>query len=323
MTKNRPKISVVMAVYNPKEDWLSQQLISISKQDFRDFELILGNDCSSSISQERLLELAKCALPDINITVFTNPQNSGSTITFERLTERADGEYIAYCDQDDIWEADKLSSLLYLFNTPGTVLSYSDVSVIDEDGKKLSDSITHLRRRHVFYEGDGLFDKLLFKNFVPGCAMLVRADIAKLALPFEPKMVHDHYLALFCSLHGTLAFTKKPLVRYRLHSKNQTSVLAGVFDKKSYIEKRISRSYDMYVSLKARFEGKGYDDILKKAVFWSGARLKYANKKYGQAINMLRYMGFEKSFTLFELFALPLPEHAFKRALSAIKGGKI
>lgn len=102
-----------------------------------------------------------------------NSENLGSNRTFEKLTLAAKGRYIAYCDQDDIWLPEKLSSLEKQLVEDEAVLICSDVFVIDGRGEKVAASITKLRRRHKFLEGSNLTDSLLFRNFVMGCTMLI------------------------------------------------------------------------------------------------------------------------------------------------------
>ena len=64
-------------------------------------------------------------------------------------------------------------------------------------------------------------------NFVTGCAMMVKKDIAKKAIPFEETLIHDQWISIIAAINGKIEFINKPLVRYRQHSFNQTGILTG------------------------------------------------------------------------------------------------
>ena len=58
----------------------------------------------------------------------------GSNRTFERLTEEAEGEYFAYCDQDDVWLPEKLAVLQEALEREKALLVCSDMYIIDGGG---------------------------------------------------------------------------------------------------------------------------------------------------------------------------------------------
>ena len=89
-------------------------------------------------------------LPNIQCRFFHGEINLGSTGAFAQLTQRIGTNYIAYCDQDDIWEPDKLQ-LLYDYMCDNTVnMVCSDMYVIDQKSHVLSDSITTIRPHYFF-----------------------------------------------------------------------------------------------------------------------------------------------------------------------------
>ena len=234
METDKPLISILMAVYEPRLDWLREQLESLEKQSYPNLRLYIRDDCSPTVSFweiERLVKECICSFP---YEIRRNEENLGSNLTFQRLTQEAEGEYFAYCDQDDVWLPEKLEVLQAELEQSGASLACSDMFIIDAEGRRVADSITKVRRRHRFRSGEGLAEELLISNFVTGCTMLVGAETAKAAIPFCPYMVHDHYLALWCAERGAVRSLQKPLLCYRVHNSNQTSLMAGVTDKASY-----------------------------------------------------------------------------------------
>lgn len=237
------KISILMAVYNPNVNFFIEQLKSLNNQDYKNLELYLLDDCSSEESIVSTKELLSQYITNFPYTYKINPVNMGSNRTFEALTKNATGDYFAYCDQDDIWEKDKLSCLLEKIKQENAVIAYSDLSIIDEEGNKVSDSFKDVSKRLEHNYGENLFPFFIRRNSITGCTMLIKAETAFEALPFPESevYVHDHWLALFGSYKGRISYSEKPLVRYRIHSNNQigAKVLVGIDSKKDYLEKRI------------------------------------------------------------------------------------
>jgi len=98
------KISVVMCTYNG-ERFLREQLDSILNQTLLPVEIIVQDDGSTDSTYEILIEYAaKSSL----IKPFKNDGVHGINSNFFRAMRRASANYIALCDQDDVWDVDKL-----------------------------------------------------------------------------------------------------------------------------------------------------------------------------------------------------------------------
>lgn len=315
-----PKVTILMAIYRPKLDWLIKQLISLNMQTYKNLELIACNDDPEYYIEPELFEKHIKSFP-YKLTV--NEKNIGSNKTFERLTEMATGEYIAYCDQDDIWQDNKIELLLTRIKNTGAELCCSDLIIVDENDKVLADSITKVRKRHIFKEGDNLAPELIVRNFVTGCAMLIKTETAKAAIPFESYMVHDHWLALFSALRGKLAFEPTPTVRYRQHSYNQTAVLTGISTKEDYFTLRIELLINRAEALKERFkycDDEHFVDTLDNVRKWVYARKQYFyNHKFVYAREIWRYKSFGVSPSLFEIAMPVIPNGCFFKVINLIK----
>jgi len=300
----KPLVSIVLATHNPRMDWLKEQLISLEKQIYRPLELIILDDCSTTVSLEAIRTCAENCIHSIPYQIFQNEENIGSTKTFEKLTQLAGGEYIAYCDQDDVWHEDKIETCLETLIKSSGVLAFSDMIIIDGEGRKVADSITKVRKHHKFYSGSGLAKILLFSNFVTGCATLIKTDKAKAAIPFCPHMVHDHWLALYCSVNDDLVFIEKPLLDYRIHENNQTLMLAGVFNKSSYFHIRIEKSLEKYIWLQEHIGGSNdLNNTISQAIEWMRARKEHFYNAFKGAATIWKYRKFSYLTSIFELGA--------------------
>ena len=236
---DKPLISILMAVYEPRMDWLREQLMSLNAQTYPNLRLYIRDDCSPTVPHEQIQSCTQDCITHFPYTITRNETNLGSNGTFELLTQEADGELFAYCDQDDVWLPEKLTVLQEAMEREQAVLSYSDVSVIDGKGIPLAKSLCDLRPRLVYWEGCGLAPRLFFRNCIAGCAMLIDSTSAKQAAPFPRYTVCDQCIALLSAEKGRIALAPGQLVRYRQHKCNQTGVLAGVSDKRSYLNYKV------------------------------------------------------------------------------------
>lgn len=314
-----PRVTILLATYNPDRTWLKEQLNSLNEQSYSNLELLVCDDCSTSIDMDELNAILEQHITRFPFRLMRNEVNLGSNRTFERLTLEGQGEYFAYCDQDDIWEKDKVAGLVNVIFEKRALLAYSDMSIIDADGRHVSDSITKVRSRFDYYEGSELWRRILIRNFISGCCMIIEAETARSAVPFETGMQHDRWLAVCASVRGSIAYLDKPLVRYRQHGKNQTGVLKDVYDKQSYREIRLNRHLQMLESIRERFSGnEALDAFLDAYIQQVRVRYDYSLGKSATFIKMLRLLPCNKATIGFELLAFKLPDFIFRKLIQVI-----
>ena len=101
---NKPKISIISAVYN-KEEYLLRFIRSVQNQYFNDIEIILVDDFSSDKSVEIIEKLKN---EDGRIVLLKNKQNKGSLISRNIAGLKAKGEFLIFPDADDMLACDVL-----------------------------------------------------------------------------------------------------------------------------------------------------------------------------------------------------------------------
>lgn len=311
METDKPLISILMAVYEPRLDWLHEQLESLEAQTYPNLKLYIRDDCSPTVPFEEIQRCVAECIRSFPYEIGRNVKNTGSNGTFEQLTQEAEGEYFAYCDQDDVWLPEKLAVLREEIDKSGAQLVCSDMYIIDGNGKQTEDSITKVRRHHKFRAGEGLAEDLLISNFVTGCTMLVRSETAKQAVPFCPYMVHDHYIALYASVTGQIQSVIRPLIRYRIHGENQSGVMAGVVDKASYGQVRIDSQVKRFQWLGENFPyRKEIEGDICQRLEWLLAR--QSNwKERRKRKTVWKYRRFSPLASMFELAAVYFPKQLF------------
>ena len=94
-------ISILLSCYKSNLEYLKEQIDSIINQTETDWELLVYND-----GTEGLKDFIK-SYHNIQI-IYYDEGHKGYTGAYNYLLERADGEYVCFCDHDDIWCQDKL-----------------------------------------------------------------------------------------------------------------------------------------------------------------------------------------------------------------------
>lgn len=315
---DRPCISIVMSVYDPRLDWLQEQLESLNRQTYPNLELRIADDCSPTVPLECIEKLVCQCITSFPYTIQRNPKNLGYNASFQNLTALAQGKYIAYCDQDDIWLPEKLTSLYDSMMAEKSELACSDMYIIDGEGKRIANSITEIRRHHIFRSGEGLCSTLWYSNFASGCALLVNSTTAKEAIPFNPYMYYDHYITLFSANKGRISFVDRPLIMHREHGKNQSSTMQGVVDKDSYIRLRIETVCRAVEWLSDHFPSPPeLKAVLEEGRIWMEARLAYANGNHKYAKAIWKHRKISPAASLFEIAMPWMPNIVFKAAIWA------
>jgi Glycosyl transferase family 2 len=203
-----PLIAICMATHEPDPGRLARQLESIRAQDWEAWVCVISDDASSPAAFQSLQDLTA---GDQRFVISRSERRLGFYRNFERALRMtpAEASFVALADQDDIWHADKLTALRgALVDDPEAQLAYSDMRILDRDGKLVSGTYWILRRNR----SDSV-TSLLVANTVTGAASLFRRELLETALPFPPPVgepYHDHWLAV-CSLSaGGLAYLDRP-----------------------------------------------------------------------------------------------------------------
>jgi glycosyltransferase involved in cell wall biosynthesis len=214
--ENLPLISIALCTYNG-EEFIRQQMNSLLAQSYKNIEIIIVDDCST----DRTLSIVnEYAAAGNNIRIFRNEKNLGYNKNFEKAIKRCTGDFIAMCDQDDIWHPDKLK--IQYESIGNSDLIYHDSEFIDSLGNgmnfKMSDKFN-------FYKGSSPLP-FLFMNCVSGHSILMKRTLLKDIFPFPKGFHYDQWIAFTAADKGSIDFVDRCLIQYRQHQKNSTDILA-------------------------------------------------------------------------------------------------
>ncbi len=315
---NPKSLAILLAVYEPREDWLIELLDSLNAQSHPNLKLYVREDRSPTYPLARLEALLQKHVTSFPWELHQNDVNLGSTKTFEVLVRDASEEYVAFCDQDDVWLPDKIKNEVTLLeNSPlSPTLVCSELRVINGKGGVISPDMAHHRRRHVFRRGEGLAPILLTRNFVVGCTIVLSRERAVSYLPFPREVVHDHYIAFRAALDGAIDYLDEPQILYRVHGNNQTGVMTGVKTKADYLCERIE-VYAARVEILAKYAP--HLENLDTLRAFAKARRENFHRKKGSLRALWRLRRCNLPTTLFELTALRLPSPLFRLAVRLIQ----
>lgn len=128
-----PKASVIVPAFNVAET-LPQTIAALGEQTFRDFEIIIVNDGSTDGTPEMADAFARTARTlDIRVV---HQANRGLAGARNSGIAAARGDYIGFCDADDLWVPEKLAThVAHLDANPSVGLSFSGSRMINAEGK--------------------------------------------------------------------------------------------------------------------------------------------------------------------------------------------
>lgn len=124
-------VSIITPLYNG-EKYVAQTIESVLAQTYTDWEMIVVNDGSKDRSGEIVQAYTQ---KDSRIKLFSQP-NGGSASARNNGIRRAEGQYIALLDADDLWEPFFLEAQLALLKEKNAVLVYGSHKRIDENGQE-------------------------------------------------------------------------------------------------------------------------------------------------------------------------------------------
>lgn len=122
-------VSIIIPVYNA-EKYLKETIENIKAQSYKNWELIMVNDCSTDDSKK----IAKPYL-NKNIKWFDLKKNSGPAIARNHGIDESKGRYLVFQDADDLWHKDKLTKQVAFMKEKDCAFSYTGYEFADKNGR--------------------------------------------------------------------------------------------------------------------------------------------------------------------------------------------
>ncbi|HTL81429.1 MAG TPA: glycosyltransferase family 2 protein [Bacteroidia bacterium] len=263
------RIDILLSTYNG-EKFLRPQLDSLLRQDHENWNLLVRDDGSSDGTIAILEEYAQ-QYPD-KIKLSTGESRLGFCGSFTKLLNTSSAAYIMFCDQDDIWNSDKISVMLEAIRkSEGSspekpCLVFGDLELMndrEESAGKIFLPTTGYRNT----DGQQIF---FLRNYVPGCNILFNRALLNKTLSTKNFLnLHDHWLLFTCAAIGTITCIPSPLMKYRIHPQNAIgirntsenyfrigfkTILKYMFRNRAYREKLYSDQFSQALELGIKYK---------------------------------------------------------------------
>jgi glycosyltransferase involved in cell wall biosynthesis len=211
---NQSTIVIMMATFNG-DKYLYEQLNSIEKQTYKDWQLVVSDDGSNDKTLDILRKFQ--ASQPLNKVIIQKGPRKGSSSNFISLL--ADplirGVYYAFGDQDDIWLPNKLevaiTQIKSIEKIDLPVLYCGRTINVNQDLHKISES--------PLFVFPATFRNALVQSIAGGNTMIFNDSLKRRCESFNPVVpVHDWWLYLLATgVGGVVHYDKEPYVLYRQH----------------------------------------------------------------------------------------------------------
>lgn len=220
---NDIKISIALSTCNGAK-FLKSQLDSILNQSYFPYELQIGDDCSTDETQYIVRDFALKA--PFKVSFYKNKIRLGYGSNFIETALRCDGDWIAFCDQDDVWLPNKLERCVEEItnnkNSNITLVTHS-ARVVDSN---LNDIGKYIPKHAEVNIAPPLGRPLDWGPL--GCAQIFKKNILSRANPKQrfptlhkgiDPFPHDLWVGLVANAIGYTVFIDDNLILYRRHDK--------------------------------------------------------------------------------------------------------
>lgn len=234
-----PQISIAMATYNGGQ-FIQEQLDSLALQTVLPYELVVTDDGSTDKTLQVVQAFAECS--PFPVRIYINEQRLGYADNFLKAASLCKGDYIAFCDQDDVWLSCKLAKIVPFLAGNISMVTHSFDYVNDElrlirvsrGTKCVAENVTrldYLSNQSIIFKSDGGFNcyglgfSQTFKRSVAKEALRRWRQIAQLDRCSNAGKFIGHDDLMICVAGGMGVITCLPdsLAKYRQHTANVSS----------------------------------------------------------------------------------------------------
>lgn len=215
------KVTVLLNCYNA-ENFISDAIQSVINQSYKNWELIIWDDCSEDGTLKKIKEFK-----DKRIKIFKNKKNLGLGKSRILAQKKIKNKYVAILDADDKFKKRKLEEYIKCFIKDENLgLIASDYQVIDVDGKKkkyINKSLDKIRKN---LKTENILDFFCFNNFFAHSTVMYNKKFAKKVGWYSKKLEYsqDYDLTVKILKNFKVKYLKKKLSFYRVSENNMSSI---------------------------------------------------------------------------------------------------
>ena len=230
-------VCVLLSTYNG-ERFIAEQLDSLLLQKDVDLRILIRDDGSKDNTIDIIKKYLKI---DKRISFYQGDNKGPAQSFFDLIRNCGQYDYYAFCDQDDVWDEDKLSiAIQYLEKEDHSKpnMYYSNLRIVDQNLKyyRLSHSTPSVQKNKY---------SVLTEDMATGCTIVFNKATLSLVKDKLPEYcsMHDTWIYMVCKFFGKTVYDFDAHISYRQHENNVVGTYLGKKTMKLYIS-RIKRLFD-------------------------------------------------------------------------------
>lgn len=273
---NQELISVIIPTRN-RVNLLKQAVDSVLNQTYKNLELFIVDEASTDDTKAYLSSIS-----DERVSCIYHETPQGGNTARNNGFLKADGRYIAFLDDDDIWANRKLDLQIKAFQEHPEVGLVSGNNIVINDKKDIVRKSD--RGDNVKYENEKALEKIMLGNFIGGASFpLIKREVFEEVEGFQKNLKSAQetnlYLRIIEKGHSVY-MCKEPLLLYRVHSQNRIT--------DSY-EPKLQGLDQLYHYKKEHFFPQLTDDVIDRVTYEHLKKISMVymqHKKYSEFIDV-------------------------------------
>ncbi len=268
-------VSAIITTYCRPVQMLLRAVNSVTNQTYQNLEIIIVDDSSKDYSERESIRQVVLSLDDDRIRYIAHEKNSGACAARNTGIAAANGEFIAFLDDDDEWLEDKIAEQVAAMKAAD-----SQTALVYCNNYCVSDSSGQPQKEKRELLAGYVYDKLILSNFIGSTSFpLIRTDLLRQIGGFDSlmKSAQDYDVWLRIAQKYKIAYTEKVLAVYHIHQgecitvnpKNKISGLERLREKNiDYIKKNANAYWYRTIKIAPFYAA---DNQMGKAI-WSWFR---------------------------------------------------
>ena len=211
LTHNRQIVTVIIAVYNGAET-IESTINSVLEQSYKFINILICDDCSSDNSINKIVDINNS-----QITLLKNDTNIGLSKTRKKLLSSVKTKYVAFIDQDDTWENNKIEKQIELIELEKCAMCHTHYNFL----------IGSLNTKKIIKSKSKIFYKDLLRGRLPGAStVMINTDFFNNLSSFCDDRyldsINDYviWLDLFRNSDNYSICIEEPMMNYLFHGNN-------------------------------------------------------------------------------------------------------
>ena len=202
-------VSIITPLYNG-ERFIAETIESVLSQTYKNWELIIINDCSTDNSLDIV---NKYAYKDTRIKVINLKRNGGPVNAWNVAFDYIEGRYLSFLDSDDIWIPTKIEEQINFMKKNNIGFCFASYDWIDENSKSLNRTINVPQKM--------TYNDMLKNTNIGLLTVMLDLDLVHFEKLPIVKMAWDFLLWAKIMKTGVIAYGyNKVIAHYRIRSKS-------------------------------------------------------------------------------------------------------